>query len=446
MRNSWFILLLFFISAASAEEPPRQRLELSLKRAVQIALSSEGSAQLQLSGEALKQASARSAQSRAALLPTIDSSLTYRNQTTNLSANGLNDIGANSPFPFAFPSLVGPFNVMDARISASQSIFDFSSIRRFQASKAGVSAAKEELSATEEQVAGQVARAYLLAIRTDADMEVVQANVNLSQALLTQAENQKKAGAATGIEITRARVQLANDRQRLLVVQNARRSAHLRLLRAINSPLDVELELTDKLSYVPVDFATLDKAKEKALAVRQDLKAQMLKENVASLSSSAAKSERLPSLSAFGDYGDLGSGVNNSIPTRAYGLTLRVPLFDGGRRDAHRVEAASAYRAEKTRTVDLRQQIALEVSLSLDSLHSADEQVNVAREGLQLSENELAQARRRYDAGVAGGIEVTDAQTRLERARDNLTEALYNYNLARIDLEQAMGNVKSSVQ
>ena len=72
--------------------------------------------------------------------------------------------------------------------------------------------------------------------------------------------------------------------------------------------------------------------------------------------------------------------------------------------------------------------------------------MKVAREGLQLSENELAQARRRYDAGVAYGLEVTDAQTRLERARDNQTEALYNYNLARIDLENAMGQVRSSVK
>ena len=65
--------------------------------------------------------------------------------------------------------------------------------------------------------------------------------------------------------------------------------------------------------------------------------------------------------------------------------------------------------------------------------------VKVAQEGLELSENELAQARRRYAAGVANSVEVTDAQTRLERARDNQTAALYNYNLARIDLAQAMG-------
>ena len=45
--------------------------------------------------------------------------------------------------------------------------------------------------------------------------------------------------------------------------------------------------------------------------------------------------------------------------------------------------------------------------------------MKVAKEGLTLAENELNQARRRYEAGVANSIEVTDAQTRLERARDN---------------------------
>ncbi len=40
---------------------------------------------------------------------------------------------------------------------------------------------------------------------------------------------------------------------------------------------------------------------------------------------------------------------------------------------------------------------------------------------------------------------MTDAQTRLERARDNETQALYNYNVARIDLAQAMGNMRRSI-
>ena len=123
-----------------------------------------------------------------------------------------------------------------------------------------------------------------------------------------------------------------------------------------------------------------------------------------------------------------------------------MPIFDGGRRDARREESASQYRSEAVRTSDLKQQIELDVRLALDSLQSADQQVKVAQEGLDLANSELTQARRRYDAGVAVGVEVTDAQTRLERARDNTTDALYSYNVARLDLAQAMGRVRSTLQ
>jgi outer membrane protein len=447
MKHLCILLVLLLPSSIFAEESTRTgSLSLSLKQAVQIALSPEGSAQIQISEEALKQAQSRSTQALGVLLPDVSSSLNYRNQTVNLKANGLQ---FNTPLipgvDFAFPSFVGPFNVMDARITGTQSIFDFSSIRRLQASHAGVSAAKSELANTEEQVAARVARAYLAAIRADADLEAVKANITLSKAVLAQAESQKIAGTSTGIEITRARVQLANDQQRLLVVQNARHSAQLQLLRSMNLRLNTELEFTDKLGYLPADPIELERAQALALSERNDLKAQQERENSARLSASATKMERLPSLSFFGDYGTIGSSFDNAQPTRTYGISLRLPIFDGGRRDARRAESASQYRVEAVRTHDLKEQIELDVRLALDALRSSEEQVQVSREGLALSEKELAQAQRRYEAGVAFGLEVTDAQTRLERARDNQTQALYNYNVARIDLQQAMGKVKSNL-
>jgi outer membrane protein TolC len=67
--------------------------------------------------------------------------------------------------------------------------------------------------------------------------------------------------------------------------------------------------------------------------------------------------------------------------------------------------------------------------------------VDAAREGLMLAENELAQAQRRYEAGVGTSVEVTDAQTRLQRARDNQVNALYDHNLARLDLATATGAI-----
>ena len=439
----YIVLVLGMTATLAAEE--RGPLSLSLKRAVEIATSQEGSTPIQLSAESLKQAELRSKEARAALLPDVEGAFSYENRTANLAAMGISV--TRSPIPgFQFPTFVGPFLTMDARASVTQSVFDVSSIRKFQASKVGVSAARSDSESASEQVAAVVARAYLGAVRADTDVETAQANVMLSQAVLRQAENQKNAGTGTGIEITRARVQLANDQQRLLVTENARRAAHLQLLRAMGVRLDTEVQLTDGLRYVAVDALTLENARAQALRDRPDYKAQQEREANARLMASATVMERLPSLAAFGDYGSSGSAFSNSLPTRTYGISLKVPLWDGARRDARRAESASQHRAEAIRTNDVREQIELDVRLALDALSSAQDQVRVAKDGLDLAESELEQARRRYQAGISDSLEVTDAQTRLERARDNQTAALYNYNVARIDLAQAMGVVRRTIQ
>ncbi len=246
-------------------------------------------------------------------------------------------------------------------------------------------------------------------------------------------------------EITRAQVQLANDQQKSLVADNDRRRAALQLLRAMGLNLDAEVVLTDKLSYAEVNVATLEASMEQARKERTELKAQQQHEEVAKLNYDSVSAERLPSASVFGNYGAIGLAVDSSRATRDVGVTLKVPVFDGFRRDARRAESLSQYRQEKTRTRDIEQQIELDVRLALDSFRSAKAQVQTAQDGLTLAQNEVAQAQRRYQAGVTNSIEVTDAQTRLDRARDNRIAALYNYNLARIDLATATGTIAEYV-
>ena len=420
-------------------------LQLSLKQAVEMALAPEGSTRVKLAEEAMKQAEARRLEARAALLPDLEGYLQDQNETNNLKAIGFHF--PSSPIPgFSIPTFVGPFNVLDVRATVNQNVFDFSSIRRYQASKVAVEAVKADNEGTRDQVTDQVARAYLTGLRAEASLETAKANVELSEALLKLAQSQKAAGTGTGIEITRAEVQLANDNQRMLVAQNDVERAHLQLLKVIGLRLDNRLELMGKLEYVPVQNVDSTQALVTARERRAELKAQGQREETAKLSYSATKLERLPTLGAFANYGDLGSSIMNATPTRTYGVTLRVPIFDGGRRDARRVESASAYREEKIRTADLRDQIELDVRLALESLRSADAQVKAAEDGLMLAQNELAQAQRRYKAGVTNSIEVTDAQTRLDRARDNRISALYNYNVARIDLGTATGTIQSMIQ
>jgi len=430
----WVFLLT--VSTAFAQDT----LPLSLKRAVEIALAPEGSPRVALAEESIRQSQTGIAQARAAFLPDIEASVTDQNETVNLKSYGLS-FQLPPGLGLSIPTFVGPFTNFDARATANQSVFDFSSIRKYQSSKATVEATKADAETTRNQVSDTVARSYLACLRADATVETQRANVDLSDALLKLSNRQKTAGTGLAIEVTRAQVQLANDRQNLIVAENDRRKAVLELLRAMGLNLDARVEFTDKLAYKPVDVGPIEAALEKARKERAELKAQAKREEIAKLNYGSVKAERLPSLSVFGNYGTIGTEIIGAMPTRSVGFTLKVPVFDGGRKDARRAESLSQLRQEEIRSRDVKQQVELDVRLALDSVRSAASQVETAREGLALAENELAQARRRYEGGVANSIEVTDAQTRLDRARDNSVAALYNYNLARLDLATATGSI-----
>jgi outer membrane protein TolC len=471
MRHYFLSALFLAVPFAvwAGEAAPREPLRLSLKRAVEVATSPEGNTYIQLSDENVRQAKSRSAEARSAFLPDLEAQAEQTTAMRSLAALGLdlatnqaltnaenNLTGALAPTEKdllntiikAIPRVVGPFNSVDVRVKVTQSVFDFSNIRRYQASRAAVRAAAGDRGNTDDSVSATVAKAYLAALRADADMEAYQANVALAEAVLKQSGNQKNAGTGTGIEVTRAKVQLSNEKQHLLVVRNERTKAYLQLLRVMGLNLATELELTDKLTYEPTEAISVEQAQAEALKDRPDIKAQAEREAAARLNANAVKLERLPSLVAYADYGT--TGVNGDtislLPTRDYGFALRVPIFDGGRRDARRAETASQFRQERVRTNDLHEQLELDIRTALDSLHSAEEQFKVAEEGLTLSDSELTQARRRYEAGFASNLEVTDAQTRLDRARDNRIAALFGYNVARIDLGRAMGNVRRMIQ
>src|ERR1019366_3244781 len=100
--------------------------------------------------------------------PDFESYVSFQNETRNLQALGIQ-------FPtipgFNFPTLVGPFDVFDARASVNQTIFDFSSIRRYQASKLTIEATRADREGTQNQVTDQVARAYLSGVRAEAGLE-----------------------------------------------------------------------------------------------------------------------------------------------------------------------------------------------------------------------------------------------------------------------------------
>jgi len=143
-----------------------------------------------------------------------------------------------------------------------------------------------------------------------------------------------------------------------------------------------------------------------------------------------------------GNWAYQGTRLNNGIPVYNYQATVDVPIFTGGRTHAEIVKSDLQLKVLSEQKADLRNQIALDVKTALLNLKSARNQVGVANLGVQLSNEEVDQARDRFKAGVANNIEVIQAQDALARANDNQIAALYRFNQARADFAKSIGQME----
>jgi outer membrane protein len=94
----------------------------------------------------------------------------------------------------------------------------------------------------------------------------------------------------------------------------------------------------------------------------------------------------------------------------------------------------------------LRDQIELEVREAFDAAHSAREQLRLEEEGAQIARDELAQARRRYEAGITSNLELVQAQQTTARAEEKRIEATFSLRQAIVDLWLAMGRVRTMIR
>jgi len=339
------------------------------------------------------------------------------------------------------PGVSSPRDFYEARISFTQNIFSLSLIQKWRAARTNVEVSTLDSATTRMDTMATVGLAYLETLRAQAAGKARLADVKLNNELLRLAVERKYAGMATSLDVIRAKVQLENEKQRLLVARNDHDRAKLNLIRAMGLSFNVSLVLTDELILHKVPEQTVEEALQVATENRVEFKAQKKRERLAELSLSSVTMERVPSLIGSGDVGMIGNQIPDALTTDNVQLLLSIPIFDGGQREGRISESRSLVRQEAIRTRDIRYQVALEVRDAMLTLESTQQQVAVAQKGLRLSLKELDLARQRFAVGVATNIEVTTAQTSVAQARDNLIEGLFNFNASRVNLARAQGQL-----
>ncbi len=402
-------------------------LKLSLAEAIQAALDKNPN--VRVFREKIEAARAASRTQLGALLPNLSATGKFNNQTFFLGTIG----GA--------PVRTKPFDIVDGRGAISQSLFSLSLIDRWRASRAAFQVAELESATTDNDTVATVGLHYFELLRHQETLDARSANVGLYEDLVAFVKSRQSGGMATGLDAARLETQLENERQRLELAKGDLERAKLTLLNSIGIGFDVKLVLTDELKSFEGLIPSLDSALETASSNRPELKAQLQRIRTAELSLSSIKGERLPSLSAQGDYGAIGNKFDNNLATYNVGVMLSVPIFDGGQREGRIGESRSQLNQESHKLALVKNQVIMELRDALVTIKASLEQHRIAKDGLKSSLTEVALARERFRVLSSNTLELSNALFDLVRARDNMIDALFRINASRVNLARAQGQL-----
>ncbi len=440
VRHITFLFLAVAIGSATSihalQEAAVQAHRLTLQEAIDKGLQANLNVLLSASNVDEAQGT-RLRRLSAALLPRVGAQ-TYANlQNRNLRAFGFSLPG--------MPDVVGPFSNYDIRLYAQQNIVDRQSIHALRASDRNVDAGKLDLRDVRDLVVRAVAAIYLSAESASARSDAAQSRVSTSNVLLQLARDKHDAGTATGVDVLRAQVQLANDRQALLIAQNNYKQTLLELERMIGMTPGVPVELAETLQFHSLPDQQLDQLMSLALAKRADYRSLAAQRASLLEQQKANRARSYPKLSVNGNFGGLGRSVGSIQATGLLQGQVDFTLFDKDR-EGEAQELAGRLKSMDDRIADMRRGIEQDVREALLDLQSAAEQVDVAHQGKKLAERELEMAQDRFQQGTANNVEVVTAQDALARAQENYISALTSHMDATYALARALGDTESNVR
>jgi len=203
---------------------------------------------------------------------------------------------------------------------------------------------------------------------------------------------------------------------------------------------------SDAMPNPEVPVVTVEKALADAYQNRYDYRRSASLVHAAETSRSAAVLQRAPSLHFDGDYGTIGENPGTAHPTYTAALSLRIPVFQGGKIQSDVQQADAVLAQRQAELEDLRGRIDQEVRTAFLDLDASARQVQVAQSSVQLAGEQLVQARDRFRAGVSGSLEVVESQQTVAGAEEDLISSMYAYNLAKAALARSTGLAEKSVK
>lgn len=422
-----------------------------------------------------EKASAQVAEARSGALPSVGLQAGYTRswfqQSTVLTVSGEDEEG--NPVEETQTITLGQPNAFTAGLSLQQSLFAGGKVRHaLKAARIYSERAEQDARSTALAVRYQVSRAFLGALLAREAVDVARQALDQAEANRDQVAARYNQGTASEFDLIRARVRAANLRPPWIEARNRAQRAVEALKQAVGLDMDTTVGLDGDFA-VLADFLRgqvirlRDEQRlrrgtdpEAGLAAgigvgpavaiarqsRPELRSLDLQLDLLLEQRAVARGDRLPNVALVGAYGlqwqlpdEWRARSEDVMDNWTTGLTLTMPLFDGGRTRARVKQAEIARLQVASQRRQLADRVHLEVRTALMDLAKAQEQTRAQQETVSQAERGLGIAEVRYGNGLSTQLEVLDAQLALNTARIQYLQALHDYAAALVSVQYTMG-------
>ena len=460
--NLWIFLLsvLLGTSFCLAQQPPGPKIPTSFTLPESLAFAHKNSKKIKMALENVELEKGKANEAISAMLPNLSGSGSYTyfieppvildEQTMADMQKALASIFPPEMQPPSAGGQAGEPIESDkhnykASIALQQPLFTWGKlINNYKQAKLNLQAAEQGLASEKQKLDLEVTQAFYGVVLAEEFVKVSEKAVEQVGRHVKTSEDLKEAGVATNFDVLRASVQLANVRSQLIKAQNALRLGKEGFKITLGLPLEAEVKVDGELTYKQqkVDLGELlQSAKEN----RPDLKQLELQAKAGKKLVSIAKAGNKPNLMFLTNYNadyatDYEEGVDRDWQ-RSWNVTfaLDIPIFDGLATRARVKQAKSGLNQIKLGVAQLEDGIQFEVKSAYLSLQEADALLKVQRETVQQAEEGQRIASLQYENGMITSVQLTDAELALTQTRVNRLQALYDYTIAIVKLEKAIG-------
>lgn len=428
-------LCAFGFAKAQTEQTTQNTLTLTLDKALEIALDENPTIKVAAEEIALKKVASKEAWQ--SLLPeaSLNGSLDH---TIKAAEMKLNDM--------SFKMGQDGTNTANAGLSINLPLFAPAVYRAMSMTKTDIELAVEKSRASELDLINQVTKAYYQLMLAQDSYEVLQGSYKLAEDNFNVVNAKYQQGAVSEFDKISAEVQMRSIKPNVISAADAVTLAKLQLKVLMGITADVDIKTDDNLTnYESMLFANQLKEEDMSLenntTMKQfELNMKLLEKNVKSL-----KTNFMPTLSMSFSY-QYQSLYNPNINFFDYTwsnssslmFNLSIPLYRAS--NFTKVKSARIQmRQLDWNRIDTERKLNMQVVSYRNNMTASSEQVVSNKENVMQAEKAVQIAGKRYEVGKGTVLELNSSQVSLTQAQLTYNQSIYDYLVAKADLDQVLG-------